>query len=78
MSFSGLQKKVFSLYRSFLRTAKTKQQSTVQDVIFIKNKFRSSSKDVDKNDFRRIEFLIRKGEKQLKLYSLPTTRTIHK
>ena len=73
MKRSGLQKQVLSLYKQALTLARSKNPSDNQSSIdFVRKEFRKN-KDLDKKDFRRIEFLIRKAEKQLKLFSSETS-----
>ncbi|GLJ45782.1 hypothetical protein SUGI_0963490 [Cryptomeria japonica] len=63
---SGMQKQVLSLYRAFLRSARCKephQRHTIQQVV--SREFRKNATSVDKKDFNYIEYLLRRGQKQL-------------
>jgi succinate dehydrogenase assembly factor 1 len=64
---SGMQKQVLSLYRSFLRAARTKPAESRKDIeSFVGAEFRKNAK-VDKKDFQSVEFLMRRGHKQLEM-----------
>ncbi|KAL6311201.1 hypothetical protein AAG906_000336 [Vitis piasezkii] len=56
--FSGMQKQVLGLYRGFLRAAP---------------EFRRNSKLVDRKNFLYIEYLLRRGKKQLEQLNSPAT-----
>ena len=76
MKHSGLQLQVLALYRRALRLAREKPgDSRISSVEFVRKEFRKH-KDVDKKDFRRIEYLIRKAEKQLALFASPTSSAV--
>ncbi|KAH6660349.1 hypothetical protein BKA67DRAFT_508957 [Truncatella angustata] len=72
MRLSGLQKEVLSLYRHCLRETRKKPQVQLSP----RSEFEKSIK-IDKRDFAAIEFLLRKGRRQLELYSSPGIRDIH-
>ena len=68
---SGLQRDVLSLYRRCLRAARTKPASTRPNFeAFARREF-GRNVGVDKKDFGAIEFLLRKGQKQLEVYEAP-------
>ena len=88
---SGLQKQVFALYRSTLREAAKKDrdatperhspfvsllQGTSSTLSYAKSEFRKQAKQVKRTDFRKIEYMMRKGEKQLKLLKMPGTKVV--
>lgn len=75
MSHSGLQKQVLQFYKKCLLAAKQKPNRE-EAMAFVRNEFRSAP--VKRSEFRRIEFLLRQGEKQLKLYSRPNTVNFYK
>ena len=60
---SGLQRDVMSLYRSFLRVAHLKGC-----VPYCRVEFRTQCGLASRFDFKLIEYMLRKGHKQLKLY----------
>ena len=60
-ALSGLQKEVLSLYRSLLRA--TKRQPQLQQ--HVRREFRSGAVDVQRSDVERVEYLLRRGKKQL-------------
>ncbi|CAA7029005.1 unnamed protein product [Microthlaspi erraticum] len=64
---SGMQKQVLSLYRGFLRAArsKTTQEDRKRIETIVSNEFRQKSKEVDRKNFQYIEYLLRLGTKQL-------------
>ena len=88
---SGLQKDVFALYRKILRVAVQKDRSTSSSsplsfatarrdanssTSYACQEFRRQAYQVKRNDFKRIEYMIRKGEKQTKLLGMPGVQTI--
>lgn len=66
---SGLQKDVLNLYRSMLRAAREKNSSTYSAV---RAQFRASACSVRRRDFGKVEHMIRKGQKDLKLLQMPS------
>ena len=65
MKHSGLQKDVLSLYRRLLRTASV--SGTHEHV---SEEFRKQASRLRRNEFQKIEYGLRKGEKQLKLLKM--------
>ncbi|CAL5211755.1 unnamed protein product [Lathyrus oleraceus] len=71
---SGMQKQVLSLYRGFLRAARSKSEEErckIESVIC--QEFRCNSKEVDRKNFQYIEYLLRRGYKQLDQLRNPGT-----
>jgi succinate dehydrogenase assembly factor 1 len=63
---SGLQKQVIQLYRDCFRQVKQKPIENRENFrIFIRREF--NKHDLMKKDFVTIEYLVRKGKKQLEL-----------
>uniref|UniRef100_A0A0D9X683 Complex 1 LYR protein domain-containing protein n=1 Tax=Leersia perrieri TaxID=77586 RepID=A0A0D9X683_9ORYZ len=63
---SGIQKQVLSLYRGFLRTARLKspeERHRIESVVSAE--FRENARNVDRKNFVYIEYLLRRGKKQL-------------
>ncbi|WZY90755.1 succinate dehydrogenase assembly factor 1, mitochondrial [Brassica napus] len=61
---SGMQKQVLSLYRGFLRAARsTEDRKRIQTIV--STEFRKNSKEVDRKNFQYIEYLLRLAHKQL-------------
>ncbi|EOY17120.1 LYR family of Fe/S cluster biogenesis protein isoform 2 [Theobroma cacao] len=59
---SGLQKQVLSLYRGFLRAARSKPcEDRCQIESIVSAEFRRNSKQVDRKNFFYIEYLLRRG-----------------
>ncbi|KAF2684800.1 hypothetical protein K458DRAFT_388501 [Lentithecium fluviatile CBS 122367] len=65
---SGLQRDVLSLYRQCLRAVKEKPASTRENFRdFARSEFRQHM-ELNKKDFGTIEYLLRRGRKQLDTY----------
>ncbi|KAK4192771.1 complex 1 protein-domain-containing protein [Podospora australis] len=78
MRLSGLQKEVLSLYRQCLRACRKKPEATRPHFqTFARTEFEKSLK-LDKRDFGAIEFLLRKGRRQLEMYASPGVKDIRK
>lgn len=61
-----MQKQVLSLYRGFLRAARTKSAEDRQRIeSLVSIEFRRNAKEVDRKNFLYIEYLLRRGKKQL-------------
>lgn len=73
---SGLQRDVLSLYRQCLRTARTKPTGTRPNFeAYARHQFEQNLA-LDKKDFGAIEFLLRKGQRQLETYAAPNITNI--
>ncbi|PSN65599.1 hypothetical protein BS50DRAFT_62449 [Corynespora cassiicola Philippines] len=75
---SGLQRDVLSLYRRCIRAVREKPsdaQGNFRD--FARTEFRKNL-GVNKKDFSTIEYLLRKGQRQLETYQDPGIRNISK
>ncbi|PYH94424.1 hypothetical protein BO71DRAFT_419341 [Aspergillus ellipticus CBS 707.79] len=73
---SGLQREVLSLYRRCLRETRKKPLETRGNFMaYTRVEFRKHA-TVSKKDFNAIEFLLRKGQRQLEMYSSPGIRNI--
>ena len=73
---SGLQRDVLSLYRRCLRAARLKPTANRPNFeAFARREF-ARYISLDKKDFGAIEFLLRKGQKQLEVYEAPGIRNI--
>lgn len=71
---SGMQKQALSLYRGFLRAARSKpaeERRQIESVV--SSEFRKNSKQVDRKNFIYIEYLLRRGNKQLDQLKSPDT-----
>ncbi|CAN8317349.1 unnamed protein product [Cochlearia groenlandica] len=63
---SGMQKQVLTLYRGFLRAARSKTgEDRTRIETIVSTEFRKNSKEVDRKNFQYIEYLLRLGTKQL-------------
>ncbi|KAF2456716.1 complex 1 protein-domain-containing protein [Lineolata rhizophorae] len=73
---SGLQRDVLSLYRACLRAARKKPADTRANFIeFARREFRANA-SIDRKNFAAIEFMLRKGQRQLEICSSPGIRNI--
>ena len=73
---SGLQRDVLSLYRQCLRSARTKPAETRPNFeAYARHEFERNIA-LDKKDFGAIEFLLRKGQRQLETYAAPNITNI--
>lgn len=71
---SGMQKQVLSLYRGFLRAARSKSPEDRHQIeLIVSSEFRKNSKEVDRKNFIYIEYLLRRGKKQLEQLKSPDT-----
>ncbi|KAK1246838.1 hypothetical protein MKX08_000640 [Trichoderma sp. CBMAI-0020] len=82
MRLSGLQKEVLALYRQCLRECRRKPQLVEQSTRahfekFVRDEF-SRNLAIDKRDFAAVEFLLRKGHRQLDVYSSPGIKDIRR
>ncbi|PLB46985.1 HSP20-like chaperone [Aspergillus steynii IBT 23096] len=74
---SGLQREVLSLYRRCLREIQKKPTDTRGNFqAYARAEFRKH-RSVNKKDFNAIEYLLRKGHRQVEMYSSPGIRNIH-
>lgn len=75
---SGMQKQVLGLYRSFLRVARLKTPEERHSIESkISTEFRQNAKNVDRKNFLYIEYLLRRGKKQLEQLKRPDTIGLH-
>ncbi|EXC12324.1 hypothetical protein L484_004472 [Morus notabilis] len=71
---SGLQKQVLSLYRGFLRAARLKSAEDRRRIeSTVSAEFRRNAKQIDHKNFLHIEYLLRRGKKQLDQLRSPDT-----
>ncbi|KAI1824502.1 complex 1 protein-domain-containing protein [Xylaria intraflava] len=76
MRLSGLQKEVLSLYRRCLRESRKKPKATRPHFeAFARSEFNKNIK-IDRKDFGAVEFLLRKGRRQLDVYSAPGIKDV--
>ncbi|ETI54250.1 hypothetical protein F441_02880 [Phytophthora nicotianae CJ01A1] len=61
---SGLQLQVLALYKKALQAAKRKDLDTLR---YVRERFREDVATVDRKDFVVIEYMLRKGERDLKM-----------
>ncbi|KKA26501.1 hypothetical protein TD95_004481 [Thielaviopsis punctulata] len=72
---SGLQKDVLALYRQCLRAARQKKESRTHFEGFARAEFEKYRK-LDKRDFSTIEYFLRKGQRQLEMFSEATIKDV--
>uniref|UniRef100_A0ACD5Y3Y1 Uncharacterized protein n=1 Tax=Avena sativa TaxID=4498 RepID=A0ACD5Y3Y1_AVESA len=66
VKLSGIQRQALALYRGFLRTARLKAPDERQRIeSVVSAEFRENARNVDRRNFVYIEYLIRKGKRQL-------------
>lgn len=71
---SGLQKQVLSLYRGFLRAARLKSLEDRKKIeSLVSAEFRRNAMQIDHKNFLHIEYLLRRGKKQLDQLKSPCT-----
>ncbi|TVY58818.1 Succinate dehydrogenase assembly factor [Lachnellula suecica] len=76
MKHSGLQREVLALYRTCLRESRKKPANTrLHFESYARTEF-DKSIGLDKKDFGAIEYLLRKGQRQLEMYSAPGIKDI--
>ncbi|KAK3003887.1 hypothetical protein RJ639_019719 [Escallonia herrerae] len=69
-----MQKQVLSLYRAFLRAARSKSlQDRSRIESLVSAEFRHNSKSIERKNFLHIEYLLRRGKKQLDQLKNPDT-----
>ncbi|KAH0284909.1 hypothetical protein M436DRAFT_58815 [Aureobasidium namibiae CBS 147.97] len=74
---SGLQREILSLYRKCLRETRKKPADVRSNFLrFAQSEFREHQKH-DKKDYSAIEYMLRKGQRQLEIYSSPGIRNIN-
>ncbi|GJN09798.1 hypothetical protein PR202_ga27838 [Eleusine coracana subsp. coracana] len=69
---SGIQRQVLSLYRGFLRTARLKapeERRRIETVVSAE--FHENARNVDRRNFVYIEYLLRRGKRQLEQLKNP-------
>ncbi|RCV39231.1 hypothetical protein SETIT_8G207000v2 [Setaria italica] len=69
---SGIQRQVLALYRGFLRTARLKapeERHRIESVVSAE--FRDNARNVDRRNFVCIEYLLRRGKRQLEQLKNP-------
>eukprot|EP00048_Salpingoeca_helianthica_P021656 m.13572 g.13572 ORF g.13572 m.13572 type:complete len:79 (+) comp6216_c0_seq1:6-242(+) len=73
---SGLQKEVFGLYRAAFRAIRSKpEESQPAFKQYVRNQF-AEHKSLKRTDVMRIEQLLRRGRKQLEVFSNPSCKSI--
>jgi site-specific recombinase len=70
---SGVQREVLSLYKELLVVARRKDSHTVD---LVREKFRAEAASVTRFEFQKIEHLIRKGRKYVKLLSADSVKRV--
>lgn len=73
---SGLQRDVLALYRNCLRAARKKPTDTRPNFESFARREFEKHLHMDRKDFGSIEFLLRKGTRQLETYEAPNITNI--
>ncbi|KEZ46460.1 hypothetical protein SAPIO_CDS0788 [Scedosporium apiospermum] len=76
MGYSGLQREVLSLYRQCLRACRAKPADARPGFKAFARESFEKNLGMSKRDFGLIEYQLRKGKRQLELYSRPEIRKI--
>jgi len=76
MRLSGLQKEVLGLYRQCLRECRKKPDATRSHFQAFARKEFEKNITIEKRDFAAIEYLLRKGRRQLEMYSSPGVKDV--
>lgn len=72
-----MQKQVLALYRGFLRAARSKSPDDRRRVeSIVSAEFRRGARQVDRKNFLYIEYLLRRGKKQLDQLRSPDTTAL--
>ncbi|KAL5724316.1 hypothetical protein ACHQM5_007593 [Ranunculus cassubicifolius] len=71
---TGLQKQILGLYRGFLRASRTKSPEERKKIeAIVSQQFHQNAISVDSKNFIYIEYLLRRGSKQLEQLQSPAT-----
>jgi succinate dehydrogenase assembly factor 1 len=74
---SGLQLQVLTLYRKCLRAAIAKpEEQRLQTVHYVQTEFRKHASSIATKDFIRIEYLLRRGQRQLEAFAKPEVSVV--
>ncbi|KZV70213.1 hypothetical protein PENSPDRAFT_685721 [Peniophora sp. CONT] len=74
---SGLQREVLALYRKALRMTRAKPPATRPKFeLFVRHAFRTSAASVSPRELTTIEYLIRRGGRQLEMFESPDVRDV--
>ncbi|EFW14531.1 conserved hypothetical protein [Coccidioides posadasii str. Silveira] len=76
MRLSGLQRQVLALYRQCLREIRKKPVGSQANFKRYARQEFQKNRDVNRKDFATIEYLLRRGQKQLEMYASPGIRNI--
>mmetsp|Transcript_31658 Transcript_31658/g.69186 ORF Transcript_31658/g.69186 Transcript_31658/m.69186 type:complete len:88 (+) Transcript_31658:103-366(+) len=69
--WSGLQRQVFNFHRAIIRTTREKEPEMRAEIMKYAREQFDTNKLIDRKDVMRIEYLLRKGAKQLELAQEP-------
>ncbi|VDC00755.1 unnamed protein product [Peniophora sp. CBMAI 1063] len=74
---SGLQREVLALYRKALRMTRTKPPTTRPKFeLFVRHAFRTSASSVSPRELTTIEYLLRRGGRQLEMFESADVRDV--
>ena len=73
---SGLQKDVINLYRSCIRASYKKGPARQEFIDYARQEFHKF-RGLSRKDFTTIEYLLRRGNRQLETYSSPNLTRVH-
>ena len=69
--FVCTQRQVFKFHRAIIRTAREKEPGLREEIMKYAREQFETNKTIDRKDVMRIEYLLRKGAKQLELAQEP-------
>ena len=75
---SGLQKEVLALYKDFFKAAREMEDVESSEKLrqAVRDEFKDCAKSVRVSDFQRVEYLLRKGRKNLRTVKMPGFRGV--
>ena len=77
MRVSGLQREVLALYRSVIRVAREKEAAGHAGfVASARTAFRQQAESTNGRNFQKVEYMVRRGHKQLKLLGDPQVKSV--
>ena len=74
---TGLQREVLSLYRVVLRAAREKEAAGHPGVLAAaRAQFRKEADSVGKRNYQKIEYMMRRGQKHVKMLADPQVKNV--
>jgi len=74
---TGLQREVLGLYRTVLRASKVKEAAGHPGIVAsAREQFRREAESVGKRNYQKIEYMMRRGQKHVKMLSDPQVKNV--